>query len=355
MPVYKFTDGRRGWYFSLSFRGKRYKKERYEGRSMLTKIEAQQCEFAYRQLLEAQYQESLKPAKDRILLLDAFDAYYNVKSSVLKPNSLKLYMTFKNQYLNFENKPIGTLSIEDIDSWKIWLSNSSKNKTTKNHMLGIMDDFLSWCSVHYEISQRLRIPLETKFKINEAPKVVNVYTPEEFKIFEDNLSNNFYRALFRVLFFGGLRIGELQALKVEDFDGSSITINKTFARVGSTSYIHSPKSKKGYRSVLLDSITCELLNEIKKEVAFDSFLFGIKGEPITIARINKENAEASSLAGLKKLHLHEFRKSCATMLLQLGFSPVDIAARLGHNVDVSANVYMQTDKNAQLEMIKKFN
>lgn len=353
MPVYKFTDGRRGWYFSLSFRGKRYKKERYEGHSMLTKLEAQQCEFDFRQKLEAEYQESLKPAKDRILLLDAYDAYYSVKSSVLKPNSLNLYMSFKNVYLCLNNVPIGSITIEDIDAWKVWLSGCTKNTSTKNHYLGVMDDFLSWCSVHYDISQKLRIPLETKYKNNEAPKIVNIYTLEQFKLFETKISNNFFRALFRVLFFGGLRIGELQALKCSDFDGSSIQINKTYAHVQRKDYIHSPKSKKGYRIVLLDSITCNLLNEIKKDLSPDSFLFGAD-TPITSYKVFCENIKTSNLAGLKTLHLHEFRKSCATLLLQLGFSPVDIASRLGHEVDVSTNIYMQADKNAQLEMIKKF-
>ena len=52
MPVYKFTDDRKGWYFQFYFEGKKRKKERWKNERMESKSETIRCEHECLQMLK---------------------------------------------------------------------------------------------------------------------------------------------------------------------------------------------------------------------------------------------------------------------------------------------------------------
>lgn len=59
----------------------------------------------------------------------------------------------------------------------------------------------------------------------------------------------------------------------------------------------------------------------------------------------KRGIEAS---GVKKIHLHCLRHSHASMLVQMGFSPLEIANRLGHGrVTTTIETYCHPTMDAQ--------
>lgn len=275
MPVYKFTDGRKGWYFSLSFNGKRYKKEKYNGKPMLTKVEAQSCEADYRRHLEQEKVKSQLDEKYKVTVLEAWDLYVDNKMLTLKPSTIAKYTTFKKCYLPCKELTLSQLEIYHIDQWKSQVKNDGCVTSSKNKKMAILDDFLDYCTLHYDLTNKLRIPLATKFKDNNPPKKVNYYTLEQFELYYSVIDNDFFKTLFRCLFYGGFRIGELLAMQIEDFKGNGLYVSKTLSRIGGKEVTMPPKTKNSYRLVLLDEITCQMLKELIGERK-KGYIFGDK-------------------------------------------------------------------------------
>lgn len=92
----------------------------------------------------------------------------------------------------------------------------------------------------------------------------NIWTPEEFEKFVALIEHKIpsYTA-FQILFWTGLRIGELLALSIKDidFENKEIVVNKSYQRLGSRDVITAPKTEKGKRTV---DISDELLEIIEK-------------------------------------------------------------------------------------------
>lgn len=65
-------------------------------------------------------------------------------------------------------------------------------------------------------------------------------------------------------------------------------------------------------------------------------------------------------SGVKRIRVHDLRRSHASMLIELGFSPLEIANRLGHEkVETTLNTYAhlypnkQTSEAVQKEIVLK--
>ncbi len=60
------------------------------------------------------------------------------------------------------------------------------------------------------------------------------------------------------------------------------------------------------------------------------------------------------MAGIRKIRVHDIRHSHASLLIELGFSPLLIAERLGHEkVDTTLNTYSHLYPNKQAELVEK--
>ena len=164
-------------------------------------------------------------------------------------------------------------------------------------------------------------------------------------------------AIFRVLSFSGMRIGELTALEWQDvsFMSNTIRINKTIARDNKgRAFVQSPKTKACNRLINMDGETMEILKELKErslnssnhDRVFSSSKGGILYQS-TLYRFNRKIAEA---AGLTRIKLHGFRHTHATLLLQSGVNIKDVQYRLGHSkIDTTLNIYAHVvnDDNAK--------
>lgn len=62
---------------------------------------------------------------------------------------------------------------------------------------------------------------------------------------------------------------------------------------------------------------------------------------------------AQKKANLHEIRVHDFRHSHASLLIELRYSPLLIADRLGDNVDTTLKVYSHLYPNKQSELVKK--
>lgn len=59
-------------------------------------------------------------------------------------------------------------------------------------------------------------------------------------------------------------------------------------------------------------------------------------------------------SGVKKIRFHDLRRSHCSHLIELGFTPVAIAERLGHEkVETTLNTYVYLYPNKQVEIANK--
>lgn len=138
-----------------------------------------------------------------------------------------------------------------------------------------------------------------------------------------------YRIALKLLFYSGMRIGELLALTPEDIprDEAVININKNYAIVDGTEYFLTPKTKRSFREITVpESLHAELLEYIDGMGLHPTeriFYFGKGGLTTEFKRIIKKS-------GNEDIRIHDLRHSHTAMLVDMGIQIEEISRRLGH-------------------------
>ena len=141
---------------------------------------------------------------------------------------------------------------------------------------------------------------------------------------------------FEMLYWCGIREGELLALTPGDFDfkNNTVSINKSYQRLHGQDYITSPKTKKSVRTIKMPKFLSEEMQEYLKT------LYGIKKTerifPISKSYLYHEMNRGAKEAGVKRIRIHDIRHSHVSLLIDMGFSAVAIANRVGHeSIDIT--------------------
>ena len=160
---------------------------------------------------------------------------------------------------------------------------------------------------------------------------------------------------FEMLYWTGIREGELLALTPADFnfEKKTLRINKSYQRLEGEDVITDPKTPKSNRTIVMpDFLAIEMEDFIKS-------IYGIKMNDriFTISKsyLHHEMDMGVTLAGVKRIRIHGLRHSHISLLINLGFSALAIGERVRHEaVDITyhyAHLFptVQTDMAAQLE------
>lgn len=158
---------------------------------------------------------------------------------------------------------------------------------------------------------------------------------------------------FEVLYWCGIRLGELLALTPEDFDfkNGTLRINKSYQRIGKRDVITEPKTKKSKRVIKIPKFLCEEIQEYIK------MLYGVQPTDriftVTKSYLHHEMDRGAKEAGVKRIKIHAIRHSHISHLIDLGFSAVAIADRVGHeSIDITYK-YAHLFPSKQIEMVEK--
>lgn len=181
------------------------------------------------------------------------------------------------------------------------------------------------------------------------------WTTDEFKQFLEKVSNKPQaRAGFLTLYYTGLRIGELLALEYcdIDFEGCKLTVNKSYQRLGDRDVITPPKTPKSIRTI---SIPVFLRDELKN---YTDKIYGLHKHdrifPYTKHFFEHEMVRGTKDKEVKRIRLHDIRHSHASLLIELGFAPLAIADRMGHEkVETTLNTYSHLFPHKRDEVAEK--
>ena len=203
-------------------------------------------------------------------------------------------------------------------------------------------------------------------KENPAAKVGNMgkakaremlfWTQEEYKKFSFAIMDkpiSFYA--FEMLYWCGIREGELLALTPEDFDfeRGTVTINKSYQRIDKRDIITDPKTPKSNRTVKMPQFLVEEMQDYLKQL----YQIGDKDRifEITKSYLTHEMARGAEIAGVKKIRIHDLRHSHISLLIEMGYSAVAIADRVGHeSINITYN-YAHLFPSTQTDMADKLN
>lgn len=188
----------------------------------------------------------------------------------------------------------------------------------------------------------------------EENKEMEFWTQEEFQAFLECVADkpiSYYA--FEILYWTGIREGELLALTPGDFnfEKKTLRINKSYQRLEGKDVITDPKTPKSNRTIVMPDFLAVEMED------FISSLYGIRDDDriFTISKsyLHHEMDRGAKLAGVKRIRIHGLRHSHISLLINLGFSALAIGERVGHEaVDITYHYAQKAIEEAQKEADK---
>ena len=132
-----------------------------------------------------------------------------------------------------------------------------------------------------------------------------------------------------------------------------MTVNKTYHRVKGEDVITGPKTEKSNRVVTIPAFLCDELRDY-----FDmcyNLKPGDRAFPISKDYLLRKIKLGAKRAGLEPIRVHDLRHSHVSLLINLGFSALAIAERVGHEaIDITFR-YAHLFPTVQKEMSEQLN
>ena len=135
-----------------------------------------------------------------------------------------------------------------------------------------------------------------------------------------------------------------------DFERKIIHVTKSFQRIKGEDIITPPKTEKGIRRVLMpDFYVAEMKGYLEVlQINESERIF-----PFTKSYLHHEMRRGCTISGVKRIRIHGIRHSHISLLIDMDFSAVAIADRVGHeSIDITYR-YAHLFPSTQLEVADK--
>ena len=351
MAVYKDKwNGYRGdtWRVACWYKNWKGERKKHDKRGFATKKEA----AAYEREFLAKTSKNINMG---------FNTFIDIYMGDIRPQLKASTMATKENIINTHIRPyFKKMSLSEITPTEIlqW----------QNELLGLRDDNGKGYSQTYlrTIQNQLgaifnhavkyydlpKNPCKANKKMGKAKaKEMFFWTQEEYEKFSESITDkpvSYYA--FQLLYWTGIRCGELLALTREDFDLEKqlLYINKNYQVIKGEVFITTPKTEKGIRQIDMPQFLCDQMQDY-----FDS-LYKVSPKSrifnITKSYLHHEMDRGCKASGVKRIRIHDLRHSACALLIQLGYSPVQIGQRLGHESVVITERYAHLYPSVQREM-----
>ena len=253
----------------------------------------------------------------------------------------------------FGNKRVNDITAADIRQWQNELIKMGYSPTYLKSINNQLSAIFNYAVRYYDLKSNpcAKAGSMGKSKAEE----MDFWTGEEFRKFIDSVMNKrlSYMA-FMILYWTGMRLGELLALNPKDVDleKRTISITKSYQRLGKKDVITPPKTSKSKRVITIPEFLAADIKDYMDslyDLQEDDRLF-----PITKYYLEHEMQRGIKESGVKRIRVHDLRHSHASMLIELGFSPLEIANRLGHEkVETTLNTYAHLYPNKQTKLAER--
>lgn len=343
MPSYKNAK-RNSWYCSFYFtdwQGKRRKKKK-EG--FKTKRAAQEWE---RKFLE---QFAGSPDISFESLITAYKKYHRANTQETT-HYTKAHIIDKHILPYFAGKIINKITRHHIAEWKNQLQAMHFQPLYAKQIYILLKSIFAFAVDHYNLSTN---PCPRRSTFGKPSKKISYWTVEEFRQFALTLTRPHHIMAFYMLFWTGIRIGELLALTWDDVDftAKSLSIDKSFTRLHKQDIITTGKTKASQRIVIMPTFLAAMLADYQRLLKNPTTrIFPFTKNMLTFAL--KKGIQKSQV---KKIRIHDLRHSHASLLINAGFNPIDVADRLGHaDSHITLSIYSHFYDNKRTTLAEKLN
>lgn len=350
MPAYK--DSKQGkWYTSFYFENWQGVKQKKLKRGFATKKDALAWE---REFL-------LQQAADLTMTFEGFvEIYITDKKKRLRENtwSTKEHIIRTKILPYFKEKRLSEIKPRDVIAWQNEMLNyrdkngKAYSPTYLKTLHGQLSAILNHAVRFYGLKSN--VAATAGCMGSEKHKEMLFWTKEEYLKFAEVMMDkpqSYYA--FEVLYWCGIREGELLALTPADFDLDKglLSITKSYQRLKGRDVITDPKTPKSVRVIQMPQfLTDEIRDYLKSlyKVQPDQRIF-----EVTKSYLHHEMDRGAKEAGVKRIRIHDLRHSHVSLLIEMGFSALAIADRVGHeSVDITYK-YAHLFPSKQQEMAQK--
>lgn len=252
------------------------------------------------------------------------------------------------------NKPINLITPADIRNWQNTQISTGYSDAYLKRMNNLLVATFNFAVRFYNLKDN---PCRLAGSMGKRKRTkITFWTKEEYFKFIALVDDITKYTMFQTLYYTGMRIGELLALTYNDIDldNGIIRINKTVNFKGGKVNVTSPKTPKSNREITIPQLLVNDLNNYIKRI-YD-YKNTDRVFPYTKAILYNELKTKSEQAGLKKIRVHDFRHSHASLLIDMGINPLLISERLGHEkVETTLNTYSHLYPSRADELAEKLN
>ena len=301
-----FRDKKNGsWYVQFRFTDWKGQRQQKLKRGFSTKKEAQNWEREF--LMKKQADVDM-----------TFESFVELYEKNMKPK-LKLNTWLSKEHIirtkilpYFKNRKLAEISARDVIDWQ-----NEIRQLKKSNGEPYSADYLE--NIHTQLSCLFNHAIKYYgLQVNPAaqagsmgdenPKEMLFWTKEEYMKFIDVIMDKpmLYYA-FEILYWCGIREGELLALTPSDFDfeKKTLRINKSYQRLQGKDVITTPKTKKSNRVIQMPDFLCEEIKDYLRQLygaSPDSRIF-----PLSKHTLKRGMEYGCKESGVKVIRIHDLR------------------------------------------------
>ena len=288
-----------------------------------------------------------------ITFADFYSIYLHDMEVRLKPASLssKQHIFSEKILPFFGSLPMRGITTQHVRKWQSVILRQNYSATYQQLIDFQLSAMMNYAERYYDFPN----PCTKAGHIGGAKtKKLSFWTLEEYELFISHFSADPEAfTAFEILYWTGMRQGELLALTPDDIDRKrrQIHITKSYTQIDGKDIISTPKTKKSERDVGIPKF---LLDEIlvyihTRKIPHDKRLFE-RTRHYLFFKLRK-GCEAS---GVRQIRTHDIRHSHVSLLINAGFSALDIAERVGHDsVSTTLDVYAHLFPDQQQMLIDR--
>lgn len=344
MPAY-YDEKRRTWYCKFYYKDYTGQRKQKCKRGFARKTDAAAYERDFLLRLSGSSDVTFKTLRQ---------SYIDYKRTRVKASTLRnLEYCLTGQIAPyFDNKAIRDISPADVLSWQNELINSNRKETTINRINSRLADVFNYGVKYFGLPKNPCI--ESIGRQKRDAESIDFWTMDEYREFISHASAIEYRIIYELLFYTGMRIGELRALTLSDidFNKNTIRIEKTLPR--GTDEATTPKTLNSFRTI---SVPGEIMADLKEytrhiyDLTRHNRLFFVEYQ--SIARYKNEICQKYNI---RQIRIHDFRHSHVSLLINLDCSIMMIADRIGDTPATVQSTYAHLypeKKDVVLEKLEK--
>jgi len=266
---------------------------------------------------------------------------------------------FTKKILPFFGKlPCNEITPADIRKWQNTLMKKGYTPTYLKTVNNQLSAILNFAVRYYNLAGN---PMHRTKSIGKSyADAMQFWTLQEFQQFIRHTTTLAYQTVFTLLYWSGMREGELLALTYQDFDfiRGIVHISKSYAKIDGKDLIGPPKTPASIRDISLPKQVMDLVQEFSSTI----FKLDVKKRlfELTKSHLYKEMQRAAKAANVKRIRIHDLRHSHASYLIEHGLPILKVSKRLGHEkiettLRTYAHLYPQEHDEALAIMEKDVN